>query len=1369
MPADLTFGEPIKFLGATVESFSASLGFNTTPSTLDVILVVDTDDGDVFDEGGVAGEANNPGRYASFSVPNTVFIFDGLIKSRKRTGSINGNKFNVTLVDARIFFKNIPVITNLDTFGTAQQNNIIDVLGFYGGSIVEADWLKDGVRWGKLLPAITNFVAIFYGTTYRFSFDVNFISGVHFNFRPNVQNPTLDELLGVVSKASGMDYYVTSAFNGPPDNRDVTITIKGISRRRQNILDLEDEIEHFAGVTENIDKVISFDIGRELQLDPNNVVMWGDNVHTIYTSNFAPITEKPIPIYNQFNDGNVIDKVWISFENIESDDLTLIENLPSINLEKKTLEQFVPPGGLDQSPPPEYTYKRRVHSHRGYIASEYILRAALFSKEAWITAVWYSYKDNNKRSLLSFRVVDNYDIDDPLGVHVIDEDLIIDGFTGISDGVPELLGIHAPAFDRLHPIDNIYALQEAQQPTDIVVDALVEAVYQVTLTAADNFYGKQFINKLPDSSILTAAGDSYAHFEKRFDLEYSVTDSAWINDPIPFPLLHSDSDIFETEDNRLKPLIRYDLDNTTDNHVGSIKGLNAFTANTNPPLFAGLAPPLIDDDNIQTDICLDEQDLAHIIKVDRNNQFTSNALIQPTKDFFLYSADVDVKQYFHNARFSIITLNHPLNIGPGLVRIIDNNEPRIDEETELPNPKYHNWVDFSINLRTALSIQDKTIPQEFFSWLYDNFTIHPDDAGIFDLPDSLPRINDNLRAIAASLYDVLMNMGEDDEISDRVGFAPRRYTGQLIDGVIPFDYWIPLKFNYERYGPFSRFDTATGGVKIIIDDTLSPWNFGNIDRMNIAGDNMAVQAQSENVIMSTAKVEVADFPIRNLGDGLGINSHVTNISLRVGAKGVTTNYDFKTFVGPVSIQTKDDFDLLTKSRSNTSAGDKEVIKIESLIDQAEKKSNIFGTINRDVLDRIKHDPKTGFSNTRGSGKNDWKVNVVDRGNLSKKFRRRPDKYLDTYYSSFDSLLHPYTTNINVTDAPHFDKGFIRELIHPFLGRTPDATPFGNFAPTDIDNQYDPNDLRSIGFRFPMVGVGWGYDILGRPAPSEADDGSVDNAKLNATLPYGDQKFLTGTPTGGAVPQSGYMAGPVELLWNPIIETWTTDNTFLAIIQGSTTSPDNQNMFQYAWRQTRPSHADQGIVNVDTEQPFYGSGTTSLNFASNLSELTLDPAFVIGDPVPSGTAVLMKTNHFTDSSDGIHRIGYMFQRNIPDTMFMGRIISSTEVSADFNRWDYEWEQVVLTNGTDFVPSGLSSPGGGGEELTAINLVEWENPVGFNVLVNPGVDMGGVDYPDGFDIQPISPNTIIFMRNVVNGIEDQRQAVFSLANAHDGTCD
>ncbi len=121
------------------------------------------------------------------------------------------------------------------------------------------------------------------------------------------------------------------------------------------------------------------------------------------------------------------------------------------------------------------------------------------------------------------------------------------------------------------------------------------------------------------------------------------------------------------------------------------------------------------------------------------------------------------------------------------------------------------------------------------------------------------------------------------------------------------------------------------------------------------------------------------------------------------------------------------------------------------------------------------------------------------------------------------------------------------------------------------------------------------------------------------------------------------------------------------------------------------------------------------------------------------------------------------------MFMGRIISSTEVSADANRWNYEWEQVVLTNGTDFVPSGISSSEGDGDELTAINLVEWENPSGPNALVHPGVNMGGLDYPDGFDIQPISPSTIIFMRNVTNGIEDQRQAVFSLANAHDGTCD
>ena len=112
---DSTSIEKISFLGASVSNFSATLGFNGSPSQLTVSLV--EDDGETFGayDNAVDNTLNsngNPGTYVDFEVPNSTFRFGGIIQSWKRRENANGQYIDVSIVDPRVLFGQIPVITN---------------------------------------------------------------------------------------------------------------------------------------------------------------------------------------------------------------------------------------------------------------------------------------------------------------------------------------------------------------------------------------------------------------------------------------------------------------------------------------------------------------------------------------------------------------------------------------------------------------------------------------------------------------------------------------------------------------------------------------------------------------------------------------------------------------------------------------------------------------------------------------------------------------------------------------------------------------------------------------------------------------------------------------------------------------------------------------------------------------------------------------------------------------------------------------------------------------------------------------------------------------------------------------------------------
>lgn len=113
----------------------------------------------------------------------------------------------------------------------------------------------------------------------------------------------------------------------------------------------------------------------------------------------------------------------------------------------------------------------------------------------------------------------------------------------------------------------------------------------------------------------------------------------------------------------------------------------------------------------------------------------------------------------------------------------------------------------------------------------------------------------------------------------------------------PVNVYLPTRNKTLRYGPvFSSNVSATsqGKLEIIQDDGFAPWEFGSIQLM-IDAMQFKVDNQSSNVkVVETADITVENFPRFSIGESLGLNSNINNITISFGGQ-VTTSYRLQSF------------------------------------------------------------------------------------------------------------------------------------------------------------------------------------------------------------------------------------------------------------------------------------------------------------------------------------------------------------------------------------------------------------------------------------------------------------------------------------------
>lgn len=931
MPADVKINGPIRFLNCTVTNFTCSLGLNSNPSVMDIQLVEDVQDdflADSYDptqttesdriksiKGGSAFLNGNPGHYDYFE--NGNFKFGGIVTSWKRNHSSSGRFINIQLSDPRMFFKDIPVITDHcpTLAGSSDPFNNYNVstplLDF--ANPIAARWTLDGLPWSSLQTHFSLLTFKFYGKNYKVSFDTSFSDRIPWNYRVPLQNASLDEFINRAARDNNMDWF--AACNDDAAANPKTIMVYGVRRDNQYSLNDTTMTNFIAGLSS---KISNYEIGRELRTDPVKGIFIGDHKRTL--QEVSSLT----PIFYVGADGYFSDQAFIDLSCIHSDNATLLSNLPSYQFPQ--LKSLRTDGSVSSTQVTDSTTtkSRSTAARKGYFVNEYILRAALHGKESWATAVWYGFREIYQS--FTYKVYSGFD----QGNNIFNNT----GNTTVTlnhaqlSAIPIKMGIFSPPFNRENPSfsdvpTTINASFGVPSPES---EAIKEACYQATLRVAQEYYGRVFIGYLHDSTTINAiktAGGQYTYLHKKIPVEFEICDAApAISDPLndssfinlPYVFKNSESGAFRSNEGMYRPYLTIDYSFISSN----------------------FASPR-----------LDNFDPSSYLKIDKTNQASTSQ--STNSNCYLARADINVEQNKFDPRYVVVTLNEPIYVGLGSRKYgAVTTYTGTDGEVKI-DPRYLGRTKtatvsdgWPVNPLTKKDKSGGT--QEFLSWLYSDYTIVAEP--LLSTTSQWVDVDLVNKKITGKKYLELQN-GFAKAFQEKIGFAERRYVGIEQSGggvnLTGISLVVPLKWNFLRYGPF--FGTSADQnlnyrpTQILEDTNLNPWNYGSASNMISAGNIMADNSSGQASTVGYASITVADLPNYSIGYALksgsgnteAIISNLADISLSYGMSGFTTTYRFKTFFGPTGFRKKQDVDSSLYNSQRIAETKKEFIKLDALV------------------------------------------------------------------------------------------------------------------------------------------------------------------------------------------------------------------------------------------------------------------------------------------------------------------------------------------------------------------------------------------------------------------------------------------------------
>ena len=356
------------------------------------------------------------------------------------------------------------------------------------------------------------------------------------------------------------------------------------------------------------------------------------------------------------------------------------------------------------------------------------------------------------------------------------------------------------------------------------------------------------------------------------------------------------------------------------------------------------------------------------------------------------------------------------------------------------------------------------------------------------------------------------------------------------------------------------------------------------------------------------------------------------------------------------------------------------------------------------------------------------------------------------YKKFDNNLEPGLKNV----------GTIYDL-NPYLWERGETTELSDRYDSDADADHmsdvlsndfnldtsryrDNHNIRGIGLRLPMMGVGWG--LTARNALCMPSGTTVD-------------KWHGDVPSGCMVNPDQYVAAPVDMRYDESKGVWTAPRGFWAKITGKPSGvvTDEGWKWAYPWTSLYPY-----ITSTDKRPGFIEDTRFGGTHEHN-------PLYEVNHR----SNILPNSRVWVDIKDCPS--GYIFDSG-HNTRFLAKL-NVDSILITNARWIYGFSEVAAS-GNDFIIKQGGKSGTAMNSMEAFHVAEPAAGVPWYIW---GVNVHGSGYPTNFKPKPIGGGhdpgslsdsftkygVVVEITEVtdINQVAGTRY-VFSMMGSHDGTC-
>jgi hypothetical protein len=507
------FTTPLKFLGATVLSFTSSIGFGQQESSISVDLVEDCvgENPDNFAPKMGSIDVGAPVFFPDSPAPaGFLYTFGGVLTNWTASQNSSGRVYNAKVSDPRQLLENVAVIVDSSLVAPIQAPNYINLYASYESTVADGNCTvfgdaKSGERGMPYIMAINeldNLDPIIHSPT-GYSYKV---AWEDFPTAPDyyrVTGPqTVLQILQDVCDVRGFEFYCwlekPLLLGDPPLIRIGKVDLKSIPSSFSNI------VASFDGIATDLS------YGLELRNEKTKSIMFGEQVHYL----------SYVDCFNHYfgeerNDNNELEPIIATKNNADGTNFWISKRVTDLNL------------GLYKPLPTNGPYR----------ISEIQIRAAMASRQAWDMVVLDPNLENTEGDLAK-ALRANYpgvgdDFKAALNFLIVPDPAIAPN----KDQTDTLIGYFNP---------NSAKAKKGEYKTELDLNR----IHQFVANIGNTYYGKQFIAPLNEK--ICWYRDPEHPFGELVFSSVPTNAGGWYEENLPvLGLSDPDLGVFRSEDNRV--------------------------------------------------------------------------------------------------------------------------------------------------------------------------------------------------------------------------------------------------------------------------------------------------------------------------------------------------------------------------------------------------------------------------------------------------------------------------------------------------------------------------------------------------------------------------------------------------------------------------------------------------------------------------------------------------------------------------------------------------------------------------------------------------------------------------------------------------